>query len=115
MSHIVPHRAQKTAHAVSPARLRGAFEALPSLVARASLLSPGGAAPSGSLTACLPLACGSRDDTQGIRNRQEPDALALAHVFAVYLEGDGPGRSERDLSHVMQTQNAASAWRSACG
>src|SRR6185437_15616476 len=65
----------------------------------------------------LPRACRwrSRNDAQRIWNRQEPNALMLAHVLPVDLKGDRPGGPESQLSHVMQGQNAVSAWRAALG
>jgi hypothetical protein len=49
------------------------------------------------------------DDPQRIWNRPEPDALVLAHVLAVDLERDRPGRPQGQFGLVMQGQDAATA------
>src|ERR1700733_3152133 len=50
-----------------------------------------------------------RNDPQGIRNRPEVDAFVLAHVLAVDLEREGPARSQRQLSLIVEGQDAAAA------
>src|SRR5262249_21054677 len=92
MSHIVGTERGKSLNAMSPIRL----------------MNPVRISSTSSSVSRSPSAR-SHYDVQGVRNRHEPHALALAHVFAVYLEGGGPGRSERHLGQVMQAQNVASA------